>query len=141
MGQKDANYAVARIDLPNLGTHGWQIRLQRRGKKYAKFFSDSLHGGTEQSLRTAREWRDALIEEISSHQQARICTTSPRNSSGVVGVSKVKVVATNGNTYEFWQATWSPTPGQRKSVKFSITRHGNELAFQLAIEARNQGVQ
>ena len=141
MGETNPNYAIARIDQPAFCTHGWQVRLQRRGTKYAKFFSDSLNGGKQQSLAAAQQWRDQLIEEITNDQQARICRTSPRNSSGVVGVSKIKVLASNGATYEFWQATWSPAPGKRKTVRFSIKRHGDTLAFQLAVEARNQGIQ
>ena len=141
MPAKSPNYAIARIDLPAQGTHGWQVRLQRRGVKYAKFFSDSMNGDTDRALIAARRWRDNLIDEITREEQARICRSSKRNSSGVVGVSKIKVSASNGCTYEFWQATWSPGPGIRKSVKFSVKRHGDELAFQLAVEARNQGIQ
>ena len=141
MASKSPNHAIARIDLPALGTHGWQVRLQRRGVKYAKFFSDSVHRDPDTALMVARKWRDDLIQEISREEQARICRSSPRNSSGVVGVSKIKVQASNGAVYEFWQATWSPQPGVRKAAKFSIKRHGNEVAFKLAVEARNQGIQ
>ena len=134
----DNNYAIARIDLPEAGTYGWQVRMQRRGIKYGKFFADSIHGTPEQALEAARVWRDALIKEIAD--RARICERSARNSSGVVGVSKIKVVSANGTSYQFWQATWSPAPGQRRCVKFSIKRHGDREAFELAVEARTQGI-
>lgn len=132
------NYAIARIDLPAQRTHGWQVRLQRRGIKYAKFFSDSSYGSPQSSLSTARTWRDQLISELEIHakNQARICTRSTRNSSGVVGVSKIIVTAANGATYHFWQATWSPQPGKRCCVKFSIKRYGESEAFELAVQAR-----
>ena len=132
------NYAIARIDLPGASTHGFQVRLQRRGIKYAKFFSDRVHGTPQHALDAARAWRDALIEKLSD--QTRICERSQRNSSGVVGVSKITVVAANGNSYQFWQATWSPRPGQRRCVKFSIQRYGDREAFQLAVEARTEGI-
>lgn len=141
MAAKSPNYAIARIDLPSQGTHGWQVRMQRRGVKYAKFFSDTMHGDADLALLNARKWRDDLVEEVTREEQARICRCSKRNSSGVVGVSKIKVTASNGCIYEFWQATWSPEQGVRKSVKFSVRRHGDEIAFQLAVEARNQGIQ
>ncbi len=99
--RQNPNYAIARIDLPGAGTHGFQVRLQRRGIKYGKFFADRVHG---------------------------------------VGVSKITVVAPNGNSYQFWQATWSPAPGQRRCVKFSIKRYGDREAFQLAVEARTTGI-
>lgn len=137
--QQDPNYAITRIDLPSVGTHGFQVRLQRRGVKYGKFFADRVHGQAQLALQAAREWRNALLEQITD--RARICERSQRNSSGVVGVSKITVVAANGNSYQFWQATWSPAPGQRRCVKFSIKRYGHHRAFELAVEARTEGVE
>lgn len=136
--QQDPNYAITRIDLPDAGTHGFQVRLQRRGIKYGKFFADRVHGEQSSALRAARMWRDDLLEQIAD--RARVCERSQRNSSGVVGVSRITVVAGNGNSYEFWQATWSPSPGQRRCVKFSIRRYGDRQAFQLAVEARTTGI-
>lgn len=136
--QPDPNYAIARIDLPSVGTHGWQVRIQRRGVKYAKFFADANHHHQAHALENARNWRDALLKKLAD--QARVCERSPRNSSGVVGVSKITVVAANGSSYQFWQATWSPMPGKRRCVKFSIKRYGDRQAFQLAVEARTEGV-
>jgi hypothetical protein len=132
------NYAIARIDLPGAGTHGWQVRLQRRGIKYGKFFADRTHGHPKGALHAALQWRDALLARITD--RARICERSLRNSSGVVGVSKITVVSSNGSSYLFWQATWSPVPGQRRCVKFSIKRYGDREAFQLAVEARTNGI-
>lgn len=134
------NYAIARIDLPDQRTHGWQVRLQRRSIKYAKFFSDSSYGSSQTSLSQAQNWRDQLISELDAEAKnlARICTRSARNSSGVVGVSKIIVNAANGTTYHFWQATWSPEPGKRCCVKFSIKRYGDHRAFELAVQARTE---
>ncbi|YCM45311.1 hypothetical protein V2O64_04660 [Verrucomicrobiaceae bacterium 227] len=139
MGEFGKNYALARIDLPGASTHGWQVRLQRRGVKYAKYFGDSVFGSPERALQAARIWRNDLLAKIAAREEARICTRSARNSSGVVGVSKVTVV-TNGATYEFWQATWSPEAGRRRCVKFSIRRYGDREAFRLAVVAREDGV-
>ncbi|MGE9271528.1 MAG: hypothetical protein ACQKBU_12055 [Verrucomicrobiales bacterium] len=134
-------YAIARIDLPGASTHGWQVRIQRRGTKYGKYFADRSLGGPQASYEAARKWRDALLKRIEERASgARICEKSPRNSSGVVGVSKVVVTASNGAMYYFWQATWCPEPGRRRSVKFSVRRHGDRQAFRLAVEARREGV-
>ena len=141
MKMPEDTYAIARIDLPGASTHGWQVRLQRRGRKYGKFFADRMHGGTRESYRVARAWRNALIERLDERESGpRVCLRSARNSSGVVGVSKVAVSASNGEKYFFWQATWCPEPGQRRCVKFSIRRHGDRQAFRLAVEARREGV-
>ncbi|GAA5483574.1 hypothetical protein [Haloferula sargassicola] len=142
MWTPEDTYAIGRIDLPDASTHGWQVRLQRRGRKYAKYFGDRQCGGPKQSYREALAWRDELLEELDIRQQpvARVCQRSRRNSSGVVGVSKIAVSAANGETYLFWQATWSPAVGQRCCVKFSVKRHGDRAAFRLAVEARQRGI-
>ncbi|MEM9237541.1 MAG: hypothetical protein AAGB14_12240 [Verrucomicrobiota bacterium] len=132
-------YAITRIDLPRVGTHGWQVRMQRRGERYGKFFADG-QSGPRKSYDAAKSWRDGLIAKLEEDSGARVCTKSSRNSSGVIGVSKVSVSASNGSTYHFWQATWSPTPGERRTVKFSVRRHGDRQAFRMAVEARREGV-
>jgi hypothetical protein len=99
MWAPDDTYAIARIDLPRAGTHGWQVRLQRRGVKHGKFFADRQHGGVRESYAAARAWRDELVSRFTAEDtQARICRTSARNNSGVVGVSKIRVIAANGAT-------------------------------------------
>jgi hypothetical protein len=134
-------YALLRLDLPRVRTHGWQVRIQRRGVKYAKFFADRVHGGLIESYRAAISWRDEALATLDqSDAMARVCQPSPRNSSGVVGVSKVSIRASNGVAYIFWQATWSPSPGKRCCVKFSIRRHGDQEAYRLAVQAREQGI-
>ena len=132
--------AISRIDLPRAGTHGWQVRLQRRGVKYGKFFADRRHGGIRGAHEAARVWRDALLRRFEEEEAAaRVCRLSVRNSSGVVGVAKIRVIAANGTEYWFWQATWSVSPGVRRCVKFSVLRHGEKQAFLLAVEARRAG--
>ena len=133
-------YAISRIDLPDASTHGWQVRLQRRGVMYRKFFADGSYGNDQMALTEALRWRDTLLETLSTQSPVRTCESSRRNSSGVIGVSKVTVVGSNGTVYEFWQATWSPSKGQRCCIKFSIKRHGDRTAFKLAVEARTDGV-
>jgi hypothetical protein len=133
------NYAIARIDLAGAGTHGWQVRLQRRGVKYAKFFGDRAHGGQAAGLQAALRWRNELLARFESEESARVCRRSARNRSGVVGVSRVTVTGPNGVEYLFWQATWSPSPGKRRTVKFSVRRYGDRQAFELAVRAREQG--
>ncbi|MGY8657179.1 MAG: hypothetical protein ACKVKH_00985, partial [Verrucomicrobiales bacterium] len=96
---------------------------------------DRIYGGPEESLRAGSVWRDQLLPEMEASEQARIYTRSTRNRSGVVGVSKVSVT-TNGVTYEFWQARWSPKTGQRRCVKFSIRRYGDREVFHLTVVTR-----
>ena len=133
--------AITRLESPSRGTFGWQVRLRRRGQRFAKFFADRTHGGPEPSLLAARTWRDDLIQRLAESGNTRVCNPSPRNSSGVVGVSRITIAGPNGLQYYFWQATWCPSPGQRRCVRFSIRRHGEDGAFTLAVQARNSAIQ
>ena len=131
-------YAISRLDLADAGTYGWQVRFQRQGTKYGKFFADRSYGGRTSALKQAIEWRDQLLKQLSGSQTVRRHQVrSPRNNSGVVGVSKVTVRA-NGAEYCFWQATWTEGGGVRKAVKFSVRRYGEKEAFRLAVEARRR---
>jgi hypothetical protein len=134
-------YAIARLDVSDAGTHGWQVRLQRRGVRYAKYFSDRGFGGSREAYDEALRWRDRVLRQFEEDESIRVCRRSPRNQSGVVGVSKVRVVAANGTQYEFWQATWSPAIGKRRCVKFSVMRYGNDEAFRLAVSARKEAAE
>ena len=93
---------------------------------------------TEAAFDEALRWRDRVLRKFEEDDAIRVCRRSPRNQSGVVGVSKVRVVAANGTKYEFWQATWSPSEGKRRCVKFSVMRYGNDEAFRLAVQARQK---
>ncbi len=133
------NFAITRMERAESSTFGWQVRLQRRGLRYAKYFADRRHGGISESFGAAKRWRDELLQNFSEDDRARVCSKSSRNSSGVVGVSKVTISGANGIVYFFWQATWSPAPGQRRSIRFSVKKHGEQEAFRLAVEARQNG--
>ena len=139
MKETTDTFAITRMDRADSSTFGWQVRLQRHGTRYAKYFADRGYGGPEMSLQGAKKWRDDLLEKFSEDERARVCSRSSRNSSGVVGVSKVTIGGAHGVAYHFWQATWSPGPGQRKSIRFSVKRHGEKEAFNLAVQARRNG--
>lgn len=132
-------FAITRMERAESSTFGWQVRLQRRGQRYAKYFADRRHGGVQESFEAAKRWRDELLRNFAEDDRARVCSKSSRNSSGVVGVSKVTIAGANGVVYYFWQATWSPAPGQRRSIRFSVKKHGEQEAFRLAVEARQNG--
>jgi len=139
----DPDYAISRLDLESAGTHGWQVRLQRQGVRYARFFSDLNWGGRDGALVRARQFRDRIVASARRSRSSAVRIQSVRtgrNTSGVVGVSRVSSTGANGARYHFWQASWSPSPGQRRTIRFSILEHGEDTAFELACEARDQGV-
>ena len=133
------SYAISRIDLPVMRSHGWQVRLRRQGRQFSKFFSDGKYGGTGRALRIARAYRDELLAKLPEPERAGAeGKLTRRNVSGVVGVSRI-VIKSGTSRYEFWQATWSSGPGVRKRMKFSVRRYGEKRAFELACVARKRG--
>ncbi|MFW6100654.1 MAG: hypothetical protein ACOC90_04650 [Bacteroidota bacterium] len=60
---------ISRIDQPEVGTHGWQIRIHSQGKYNRKFFSDSVHGGREKALKKAQKYRDAFKKYLQAKKE------------------------------------------------------------------------
>jgi hypothetical protein len=139
-------FCITRIDYENgkNSTHGWQVRVQRNKVSRSKLFSDSLMGGKENALQAAIQFRDEFMAENPPMSRLQLAQVEKRtNTSGVVGVSKVRHIDQRGDkTYEYWywQAYWTPSPGKHKCVRFSIDKHGDEAAYQMALAARYRGL-
>ncbi|MCG8599503.1 MAG: hypothetical protein MI807_05130 [Verrucomicrobiales bacterium] len=142
----DPDHGISRLDQESVGTHGWQVRLQRKGVRYGRFFSDSAWGGKENALNIARQYRDKVMEhserlpggaKVSSRSH-----TSPtsRSSSGVVGVTRIVQTGANGVEYRFWQASWTTADGVREIVRYSVLKYGNDAAFEKAVRARRRAM-
>ena len=140
---RDEDFGISRLDLASVGTYGWQVRLQRRGVRYQRYFGDQTWGGKRAALSRARQFRDRILARLEggdSENRVRSHSATADNQSGMVGVTRVRSAGANGSYYESWQATWSPSPGRRKCVRFSVRRYGDEEAFQLACDARRRAV-
>lgn len=147
MSENDHNLrGISRLDQASSGTHGWQVRIQRKGVRYGRFFSDREWGGADEALKVAIHYRDKIIAhsdrlgpsgEFSgrSHRFA-----GRRNNSGVVGVSRISQTSAKGVTYCFWQASWTDRDGARRTVRYSVLKLGEDEAFRLACIAREEAM-
>lgn len=124
--------SISRIEQPEKNNFGYYVRVTRKGKQHAKFFSDSQNGGKRKALLAARGHQQELLDQLPL--ESRRGQKTIRNSSGRVGVSRSKS-ASRGHEYEYWQASWSEGD-ERRSVKFSVSKYGEERAKRLAIKAR-----
>lgn len=137
---------ITRLDQPGVGTHGWQVRLQRKGVRFGRFFSDSAWGGREAAFDRALQFRDKLIARQARKKADQVASpgshTLPasRNQSGVVGVARIVQRSAKGVEYHFWQASWTTPEGKRVTVRYSVLRYGNEEALFLACEARRGAI-
>lgn len=123
---------ISRIDQPERNNYGYYVRVTRSGTQHAKFFADRQNGGKRKALEAARKHLQKLLKAMPPERRIGLMTV--RNSSGRVGVSRTKS-ASRGHVYTYWQASWSDGD-ERKSVKFSINKYGEEKAKRLAISAR-----
>ena len=144
MSSLDPNFGISRLDQESVGTHGWQVRLQRKGVRYGRFFSDSAWGGERTALVKARQFRDRILAHVERQNEERAASVrshrapASRNQSGVVGVTRIVQRSSKGVEYHFWQASWTTAEGDRKTVRYSVLKHGDETAFEMACRARRR---
>ena len=63
MARKNPRRNISRIETTSAAGRtygGWEVRMQRRGKKTERFFSDNAYGGKRGALNAAKEFRDQL---------------------------------------------------------------------------------
>ncbi len=147
MPRKNPRRNISRIELrAALGNRlgGWEVRIQRQGKKYCKFFSDNQRGGNRGALNEAKKYRNELESQLKPYTTKKLAESpSARNTSGIVGVRRTWQTFVNKGyefTYEFWVAQWIDGLGRRKTRSFSIGKYGEEGSCQMAIAARRKGV-
>jgi len=128
--------SISRIDHNN--THGFQVRVVRRGREHSKMFSDGVHGGREQALERAKEYEAKLIAELPPLRRERL-RPQANNSSGIVGVTRTYFQhhkGVPGGSY-YWQTTFiDPERGRPRNIKFSVNKYGEEEARERAILCR-----
>ena len=147
MARKNPKRNISRIETysPSGKMYGgWEVRMQRKGKKTEKFFSDNGHGGKRNALKAAQEFRDGLEKKLRKYTVKELAQRpSKRNKSGVVGVRLHHQKDTRGDYiyyYWYWVAQWTDGHGRRKTKSFSCHTYGDEEAYRLACEARRKGV-
>ena len=143
MANPNRNISRIDIDKGKAGTHGWEVRITRRGKRVAKYFSDKDYRGKRGSLAAAKAFRDAQIEKLRPYTRLELVKRAESRSGTVPGVRlRENVVEKNGwqYTYQTWEASWTPEGGKRIKRQFSINKYGDEEAYRLAVKARKQAL-
>lgn len=135
---------ICRIDQPEKYNHGFFVRLARRGKTHSAFFADKKHGGREPALAAAQAHYAKLRKKLGMpRQQSRRLwaeTVRRRGKSGIIGVRRIVLRVPGQRLRKYWLAAWSPELGVVRKQQFSIRKHGEEKAKQLALRARRAGV-
>ena len=147
MARKNPRRNISRIETSSRSGKvygGWEVRMQRRGERIEKFFSDLNHGGKRAALQAAKTYRDEVDLQYRKYTVKELSERpSLRNRSGVVGVRLHQQKDRRGEFeyyYWYWVAQWTDGHGRRRTRSFSIHRHGDEEAYRLAYEVRAKGV-
>lgn len=125
---------ITRVDHPSSRTHGYNVRIQWKGERRSKFFSDGLYGDRLAALSAAIDWRNKTEQELGKPRTERQVLGITHSPSGVTGVRRVR----EGHT-DYYEATWGTTAGKQARTRYSIARHGEKRALQLALKARRRG--
>ena len=133
---------ITRIENYKKRADGWQVRLQRRGEKFSRFYKDSDYKSKDTALRSARRFYNQLCKENPKSTRQDHAQRKTARTGEIVGVRRLLKVDKRwgGNIYEVWEAKWSQEKYQRRVKTFSIEKYGEEQAKRLAIEARRQGL-
>ena len=137
MSETPNKHIVRHDDSNNSVTHGWHVKLRRRGRPYRAFFADSKYGGKAEALEAARARRDKIVAEVPGETTAdRRDRMTQRNTSGTVGVRRIERFK-HGYLYEAWAAQWTDDKGERQTITFSVNKYGEDEALELALLARD----
>ncbi|MDO8291563.1 MAG: HNH endonuclease [Gallionella sp.] len=135
------------------GEHRWQFQFERDPIKESKAFSDSTYGSKELSYQAARNYRDAFLKSAYElgildpeapslrHSIPLVLALSPRNTSGIVGVSREDRPRKGRNKREVsWVANYQDDSGKNKQKQFFVARLGEKESLFRAVSFRREFV-
>ena len=112
----------------------WRVNIARRGVRIDRNFSVFSYGTSAIALQAAMAFRDEVLERVKPLSLAEYCTiVKSHNTSGIPGVRR-----TNDGS---WRMRLKLPDGREASRLFSVTRHGEQGAFELAIQARAEALE
>ena len=117
---------------------GWVVSTKRRGKRFTRYFADRPRGPAA-ALRAARTFRDKLVSQLP--HPTKIKRRDVRNTTGVIGVARVKERTRAGKIMVRYVASWPKRNGKRGKASFSVGLYGEKEAFRLAVCCRRAGLQ
>ncbi len=85
--------SVNRIEQPDKGTQGWQVRVAYEGKLYTKFFNDRIWGGKDEALAAAIDHRNQLEEQLGKPRTEETLVGRSRKRRGKMPNPKFKSIS------------------------------------------------
>ena len=115
---------------------GYQLRINGGGAGLSTFFAARKLGGADKALRaarrTARELGLPKTRKRGGSEPGRLLSTSRTPAAGI----RFEWTPFAVNTVLYVVATWRGRKGKPASTRYSVVRHGLEVALDLAIAKR-----
>ncbi|MDX2130285.1 MAG: AP2/ERF family transcription factor [Chloroherpetonaceae bacterium] len=124
--------------------YGYAVTINRNGKDYRKQFSVKKMKTKEKALEAALSFYNRMMETLPPKIVKPFAAFHSRNQTGVIGVRRFCNERQKGDKIykdEAYRATVYIAPYKQISKRFSIGKHGEEKAFLLAIEWREEKIQ
>lgn len=120
------------------GFWSWLVSFSRNGRLVHKQFPEIRHGGSDPAKAAALAWRDQELAKIQALTILEFC--QKKRSSNTSGTPGVHFMKSPGQPLGFWQAKLKMGGGKYLSKSFSILKHGDHAAHELAVAARAEMV-
>ena len=134
-------YGIYRLATGRGSSRGWFVSIVRKGKCIRRYFPDARYSSREQALEASKRHRDELLAEKPMMSRADYASIRRRNNqSGIPGVCRTVKTSRNGRGTAYWIAFWPKHTGGSFQAKFSTDQYGEEAAFRLAVQARQQAL-
>jgi len=117
----------------------WLFSIRIKGQRNNKSFYDSNYGSKKAAYEAALKYKEKIYTQHDLNKKGR------GTSGPIIGVSRTfsKREKRPGKITEhaYWQAVWVGANGRQQTKRFSISRHGEDNAKKLAIQARRSALQ
>ena len=118
------------------GTPYWSANFSRAGVQRQKRFYGPKHGGMDLAYAAALSWRNQMISTVPALSKLEFCQIPRSNTpAGIPGVVRCEPARQPDG---IWQARLKIAGAPAKVASFSIRKHGEQRAFELAVQARRQ---
>lgn len=131
---KSPGYGITVSRIASGRAGGWEVSLERQGRRVKRHFAFAQHGGQDAALLAAQAYRDEILLKYPPMTNLQCCTNRRiDNQSGIPGVRREQ----RSESYAFWEAN-TRVRGHNLGKKFSVNVYGEEGAKQKAIAERER---
>lgn len=100
--------------------NGFQVRVQRNGRKYSKYFAFRKHGGEDKALQAAKDYESHLKGSALYRHRPRRAAQKNNRSTGIVGVHFGSRMRRGIKVFEYKVSYWDPVQEKQRRKTFYV---------------------